>query len=181
LERERARAKRMAVPLCVAMLDLDHFKVFNDRYGHAAGDVCLKRVAAAMAAELRNERDLAVRLGGEEFLLLLPSTELSEAVRVAERVRRHVEAIAIPHEEFGPRGVVTASLGVAAGPVSAHDFAELLSGADAALYAAKRNGRNQVWPPFVSRDNPISRLPRQAGEYDRESHSELPAQTRLFR
>ncbi len=148
--------------VAVIMADIDYFKPFNDRYGHGAGDACLKRIASAIASELRNEGDLAVRLGGEEFLLLLPTTDMSEAVRVAERVRRQIESIAIPHEEFGPRGVVTTSLGVASGPVSAHSFTELLAGADAALYAAKRNGRNQVWPPFVSRNNPIARLRQDA-------------------
>lgn len=148
--------------IAVIMADIDYFKPFNDRYGHGAGDACLKRIAGAIASELRNEGDLAVRLGGEEFLLLLQTTDMSEAVRVAERVRRQIESIAIPHEELGPRGVVTTSLGVASGPVSAHSFTELLAGADAALYAAKRNGRNQVWPPFVSRDNPIARLRQDA-------------------
>jgi diguanylate cyclase (GGDEF)-like protein len=144
--------------VAVIMADIDHFKLFNDRYGHAAGDVCLKRVAGAISAELRSARDLAVRMGGEEFLVLLPLTEMSEAVRIAERIRRRIESIAIPHEEFRPRGVVTTSLGVASGPASAHGFAELVTGADAALYAAKRNGRNQVWPPFVSRGNPVAKL-----------------------
>jgi diguanylate cyclase (GGDEF)-like protein len=144
--------------IAVIMVDIDHFKPFNDRYGHAAGDVCLKRVAGAIAAELRDARDLAVRMGGEEFLLLFPSTDMSEAVRIAERVRRQIEDVAIPHEEFGPRAVVTASLGVAAGPVSCHSFTELLAAADSALYAAKRNGRNQVWPPFVSKNTEVDRL-----------------------
>ena len=144
--------------IAVIMVDIDHFKPFNDRYGHAAGDVCLKRVAGAIAAELPDARDLAVRLGGEEFLLLFPSTDMSEAVRIAERVRRQIEDVAIPHEEFGPRAVVTASLGVAAGPVSCHSFTELLAAADSALYAAKRNGRNQVWPPFVSKTTDVDRL-----------------------
>lgn len=130
----------------VVMIDIDHFKEFNDRYGHAAGDVCLKRLAAAISAELRNECDLAIRLGGEEFALLLPWTDMSEAVRVAERVRRQIEGLAIPHEEFGTRGVVTVSLGVTAGRVRVHKFAEMLARADAALYAAKRSGRNQVIP-----------------------------------
>lgn len=153
-----AKGSEQDALVAVVMADIDHFKLFNDRYGHASGDVCLKRVAGAIAAELRSERDLAVRMGGEEFLVLLPLCDMSEAVRVAERIRRRIESTAIPHEEFGPRGVVTTSLGVAAGPVSAHGFAELVAGADAALYAAKRNGRNQVWPPFVSRGNPVAKL-----------------------
>ena len=142
----------------VVMIDIDRFKPFNDRYGHVYGDTCLKRVAGAIAAECRNQDDLAVRLGGEEFLMLLPQTEMSEAVRVAERVRRQVEALGIPNEGLGTSGIVTVSLGVVAGPASARDFAELITGADTALYAAKRNGRNQVWPPFVRKDNPVTSL-----------------------
>jgi diguanylate cyclase (GGDEF)-like protein len=145
-------------PVAVVMVDIDHFKPFNDRYGHVVGDVCIKRVAAAIAAECRNESDLAVRLGGEEFLMLLPRTEMSEAVRVAERLRRQVEELGIPHEGLGTRGVVTVSLGVMAGSVAGQGFAELLTGADTALYAAKRNGRNQVWPPFVRRGGAVAHL-----------------------
>lgn len=133
----------------VVMIDVDHFKPFNDRYGHAAGDKCLVRVAGLIAGQLKSQQDLAFRFGGEEFLLLLPGTEMSDAARIAERLRLEIENVAIPHEDLGPRGVVTASFGVAAGPVSAHSFAELLSAADAALYAAKGNGRNQVWPPLI--------------------------------
>jgi len=145
-------------PVAVVMADIDHFKAFNDRYGHAAGDDCLKRVATVLAGELRNEQDLAVRLGGEEFVLLLPATDLAEAVGVAERVRRQVEGVAIPHEAMGRRSVVTISLGVAAGSSSLHAFGELVAAADAALYAAKRNGRNQVWPPCAKKDNSVARL-----------------------
>lgn len=145
-------------PVAVVMLDIDRFKLFNDRYGHVAGDTCLKRISGAITTELRNTADLAVRYGGEEFLVLMPQTDLPSAVRIAERIRRQIENLAIPHEDLGVRGVVTASLGVVAGPVSTHGFTELVTGADTALYAAKRNGRNQVWPPFVSRNNPVAQL-----------------------
>ncbi len=101
------------------LLDVDHFKAFNDLYGHPAGDACLKRIAACVAAELRNTDDLAVRYGGEEFLLLLPATDIAEAVRVAERVRRAIAALGIPHDGAEKTGLVTASLGVGAAPVSA--------------------------------------------------------------
>lgn len=151
-------------PVAVVMIDVDHFKAYNDRYGHVAGDTCLKRVAGAIASELRSERDLAVRLGGEEFLMLLAGADLSTAVRVAERVRRQIEGLAIPHEAMGPKSAITASLGVTAGPVSAHSLSELVAAADAALYAAKRNGRNQVWPPFVKTDNPVASLGLPAAE-----------------
>ncbi|HXW65851.1 MAG TPA: diguanylate cyclase [Burkholderiaceae bacterium] len=136
-------------PLAVIMLDIDHFKLFNDRYGHVAGDACLKRITACVSAELRNADDLAVRYGGEELLVILPGTDASTAIRIAERIRRSVEALAIPHEALGARRIVTLSCGSAAAPVSAVSAAELIAAADAALYAAKRNGRNQVWPPLV--------------------------------
>jgi len=147
--------------VAVVMIDIDHFKLFNDRYGHVAGDTCLKRVAGAIATELRNMDDVAVRYGGKEFLVLLPQTDQSMAVRIAERIRRQIEKLAIPHE-LGGFGVVTVSLGVTAGPTATHCIAELIAGADAALYAAKRGGRNQVWPPFVSRNNPVAILKKSA-------------------
>jgi diguanylate cyclase (GGDEF)-like protein len=133
-------------PVAVIMLDIDHFKLFNDRYGHVTGDACLKRVAACVSSELRNPNDLAVRYGGEELLVLLPNTDASDAIRVAERIRRAIEAIAIPHESMGASAIVTSSLGAAAAPVSTISEQELIAAADAALYEAKRNGRNQVWP-----------------------------------
>ncbi len=139
--------------VAIVMLDIDRFKPFNDRYGHIAGDNCLKRVAGAIVSELRHENDLAVRYGGEEFMILMPDTDLPAAIRIAERVRRQIERLAIPNEARGERGIVTASFGVAVGPVAMHSFSEILSGADSALYAAKRNGRNQVWPPFIRRDD----------------------------
>jgi diguanylate cyclase (GGDEF)-like protein len=143
------RQPDVAFSVAAIMLDIDHFKPFNDRYGHVAGDLCLKRVASCVRAELRNDGDTAVRYGGEEILVLLPNAEIHDAVRVAERIRRLVEALAVPHEGLGMRKVVTASLGVAAAPVATVSASELISAADAALYAAKRSGRNQVWPPLV--------------------------------
>jgi diguanylate cyclase (GGDEF)-like protein len=134
-------------PISVVLLDLDHFKHLNDCYGHAAGDLCLKRVAAIVMAELRGADDHAVRYGGEELLLLLPKMELAHAMRMAERLRRAIEAAAIPNEGAGIRGVVTASFGVAASSVRDLSGVELIAAADSALYAAKRSGRNQIWPP----------------------------------
>jgi diguanylate cyclase (GGDEF)-like protein len=146
-------------PVAMIMLDVDHFKLFNDRYGHVLGDACLKRVAASVNAELRNGDDLAVRYGGEELLLLLPQTEASEAIRIAERIRRSVEALGIPHDALGARGVVTVSCGAAAAPVSTISAQELIGAADAALYAAKRNGRNQVWPQLLRDTGLVDREP----------------------
>ena len=149
----------------VILLDVDHFKSFNDRYGHLAGDLSLKRVAEVLRSISCNMGDVAARFGGEEFLLLLPHTDLATAVRAAERVRRAVEQLAIPHEAVA-KGLVTVSLGVMAGPVAIHSFTELVEGADMALYAAKRAGRNQVWPPFVTAESgPVTKLsvPRRRG------------------
>src|SRR5205823_6279295 len=119
-------------------------KLFNDRYGHVTGDACLKRVAACVTAELRSNDDLAVRYGGEEMLVLLPKTDASDAMRIAERIRRSVEALGIPHEGLGARRTVTISSGAAAAPAPTISALELIAAADVALYAAKRNGRNQV-------------------------------------
>ena len=136
-------------PIATLMIDIDHFKAFNDRHGHLVGDLCLKRVANVVA-ELARIDDLAIRFGGEEFLLLLPRTSLSNAIRIADRLRRAIEALAIPHETLGGSKVVTASFGVMAGAISAHTAEELIRGADDALYAAKRDGRNRVWPPLLA-------------------------------
>ena len=150
-------------PVAMIMLDIDHFKLFNDRYGHVTGDACLKRVAACVSAELRNVDDLASLHGGEELLVLIPNTEASSAIRIAERIRRSIEALAIPHEGLGATRIVTASCGAAAAPVSTISAPELIAAADVALYAAKRNGRNQVWPQLL----------RDAGADDREPHANV--------
>jgi diguanylate cyclase (GGDEF)-like protein len=134
-------------PVSIVMIDIDHFKQLNDRYGHTAGDLCLKRIAAMLLAELRKGDDLAVRYGGEEFLLLLPSIEMMDAVRLAERIRGSIESAAIPNYGSGLWDTVTASFGVAAASVSDLSPHELIAAADHALYAAKSKGRNQVWPP----------------------------------
>jgi diguanylate cyclase (GGDEF)-like protein len=137
-------------PVSVVMVDIDHFKHLNDRYGHGAGDICLKRIAAKLLAELREADHIAVRYGGEEFLLLLPHMQMMDAVRLAERIRRTIENAAIPNDGSALRGVVTASFGIAASSVSDLSAAELIAAADQALYAAKSKGRNQVWPPFAA-------------------------------
>lgn len=125
------------------VFDVDHFKAFNDHYGHARGDGCLTRIAACARAELRSEADLAFRTGGEEFLLLLPHVELETAIGVAERIRMAIEGLGIPHDK-ARAGVVTASFGVAAAQVGACSAAALVEAADKALYVAKRGGRNRT-------------------------------------
>ena len=157
LERESERLWKEAssgTAVAAIVCDIDYFKAYNDRYGHPAGDLCLKRAATAIAEELRDERDMAVRIGGEEFLILLPHANAASASRTAERIRRAIVALAVPHEA-SVQGIVTASFGVMAGPAEFHSLAELIAGADGALYAAKRNGRNQVWPPFGERSEHV--------------------------
>jgi diguanylate cyclase (GGDEF)-like protein len=131
-------------PISVVLYDVDRFKAFNDLYGHQAGDECLRRVAACAAAEIGAEDDLAGRYGGEEFILLLPRTPLDEARRVAERLRAAVAALRIPHAGGEELGVVTASFGVACADSAQRSFEDLTAEADAALYRAKRSGRNRV-------------------------------------
>lgn len=144
LEREMARCRRDGLPLSVAMIDVDHFKSYNDCYGHPAGDTCLKKVADALQASARRASDLVARYGGEEFSLVLPNTDSAAARQMAEAARQAVEALAIPHEQT-PAGRVTVSIGVtslANGFES--DVEGLWRGADEALYRAKREGRNRV-------------------------------------
>jgi diguanylate cyclase (GGDEF)-like protein len=145
IEQVWANTGEIITPAGVILIDVDHFKLYNDFYGHPAGDACLKRVAACVRTALR-DGDLAVRYGGEEILILLPETGAPEASRIAERIRQDIEALLIPHEALGPKRMVTVSCGAAAAPIQTVTAQELIAAADAALYAAKRNGRNQVWP-----------------------------------
>jgi diguanylate cyclase (GGDEF)-like protein len=140
LEKEYAGYARNGTMFSVIMLDLDYFKSINDNFGHAAGDYALATVAARLAATLRAQ-DSVARWGGEEFLLLLPQTELHEAARVAEKIRRVVSGITLNETAESPS--LSASLGVAC-VGQARDLEVLLSQADKALYAAKDNGRNRV-------------------------------------
>ena len=146
LEREWERGKRSRAALSLLVVDIDHFKAFNDRHGHPEGDTCLVRLAGAMQGALRGGTDLLVRLGGEEFVALLPEAAPEEAAAVAERVRAQVESLALPHGASPTAPVVTVSVGWAStSPATEpHGPAALLARADAALYRAKREGRNTV-------------------------------------
>jgi len=131
--------------LAVVMIDVDHFKLFNDRYGHPAGDECLRVVAAILRETTESPTELAARYGGEEFILLLPNTGLSRALAVAESVRAAIRNRQLPHETSPLGGVVTVSLGLAVCIPSSELSPEgLIAAADAALYMAKNNGRDQV-------------------------------------
>jgi diguanylate cyclase (GGDEF)-like protein len=130
--------------LALVALDVDHFKAYNDHYGHAEGDACLRAVGHCLAAETRASEGIAARIGGEEFVVLIPGADTESARRWAEELRAGVEARALPHAGNPGAGVVTISLGVAlAGPGDA-GWEAALARADSALYEAKRGGRNRV-------------------------------------
>lgn len=138
------------IHLAMLMIDIDHFKLYNDSFGHQEGDVCLRRISGIFRSELRERGDMAFRFGGEEFLVLLQGLDLPDAVAIGERVRQAIEAAAIPHPaEPTDRKVVTVSVGAAAMVTDdGLNVARLIAAADAALYEAKRNGRNLVYPPL---------------------------------
>jgi len=141
-QRELAQAQRGGSPASLIMLDADHFKLFNDRHGHLAGDQALKSLVGAAQDQLR-EYDILGRWGGEEFAALLPRTSRAQALKVAERIRSAVEALSM---EAASRGGITISAGVAQSREIGESLDELLARADAALYRAKDLGRNRVEP-----------------------------------
>ncbi|CAD5108687.1 GGDEF domain-containing protein [Zestomonas carbonaria] len=144
LEREWHRCARQGEPLGVLMLDIDHFKLYNDSYGHLAGDACIRQVAEAMRASVREHVDFAARFGGEEFTVVMPGADLATACAIAERIRATVEALHLPHGG-AERGYLTVSIGVASSEQGHANSEEALVGnADVALYEAKRSGRNRV-------------------------------------
>lgn len=143
LHEEWERARRAGEPVALAMVDIDHFKLYNDHYGHPAGDECLQRVAAELTRNLRTS-DLVARYGGEEFAVVMPGLDVDAARRAAERLREAVAGLAEPHL-LACAGIVTVSIGVAAmTPVAGHGPEDLVELADVELYRAKRGGRNQV-------------------------------------
>lgn len=144
LDVEWARARRDRSPLALLMMDADHFKKFNDNYGHLAGDACLRAIAAAIAAVPKRATDLVARYGGEEFAVLLPQSDIAGAYVIAESVRRAVYDLAVPHL-FNEEQRVTVSIGLASiVPTRASEPLELIAASDKALYEAKHQGRNQV-------------------------------------
>jgi diguanylate cyclase (GGDEF)-like protein len=136
----------MHIPLAVALVDIDHFKVVNDTYGHLVGDKALRAVTDALQSQLRGY-DLAGRFGGEEFVVLLPQAREQDALNVAERLRSHIAGLAIPVEDGDESaGYVrlTISVGVASLNGETRELTDLLAAADAALYHAKETGRNKT-------------------------------------
>lgn len=129
--------------IAAIMLDIDHFKRYNDVHGHVDGDACIRAIAGAVREEVGN-LGAVFRYGGEEILVLMPDAARAQAAEVAEAIRAAIETAAIPHRGLPQGGVVTASLGVATGEIDRRPLDELLRDADAALYEAKRVGRNRV-------------------------------------
>jgi diguanylate cyclase (GGDEF)-like protein len=142
LEREIRRALRSDQSVGLMMLDLDHFKKFNDTYGHDAGDAVLRETAAFLKRSVRAE-DIVCRFGGEEFVVILPLADAQITQARAERIRSKVHELTVLHEGKSV-GSVTVSAGVAALPSHAQSSKALLEAADAALYRAKREGRDRV-------------------------------------
>lgn len=145
LDREWGRAVRNGLSFSLLMVDVDCFKAFNDRYGHPAGDECLRGVARALRSSARRPGDLAARWGGEEFVVVLSETDAEGAVVVAERIRAAVEDLQIAHEASPVSSHVTISVGCATGiPGRGREWTSLVRAADEALYRSKGNGRNRV-------------------------------------
>jgi diguanylate cyclase (GGDEF)-like protein len=145
LEQEWRRALRNKTPLSLIFIDIDFFKVYNDTYGHLMGDECLKQIAKTLSGILNRPGDLVARYGGEEFVVLLPETDTSGAITIAETLRTKVEEMKIPHLKSECSNYVTISLGVATA-IPSHDSSAswLIDKADKALYQAKQEGRNQL-------------------------------------
>ncbi len=144
LDKEWRRAVRDQRPISAIMLDIDHFKAYNDTYGHQAGDDCLKKTAAVINTALRRPSDFAARYGGEEFVVILPDTDGQGAAEVAEHMRREVAAMRVPHTHSAS-GVVTVSAGATSLiPRDGMASSDLIGLVDRALYAAKQGGRNRV-------------------------------------
>jgi diguanylate cyclase (GGDEF)-like protein len=145
LVREWERLRREGRPMAVLFIDVDYFKPYNDTYGHAAGDDCLEAVGRVLGTAARRPGDLVGRYGGEEFVVLLPGTDLTGAREVAERILADVDALALPHAGSQVAGHVTVSIGVAARVPAAGEAPQVvLDAADRAVYAAKRAGRHRV-------------------------------------
>ncbi|NNC54887.1 MAG: GGDEF domain-containing protein, partial [Pseudomonadales bacterium] len=142
-DREWRRCERSGKSLAVIMLDIDHFKLFNDGYGHQAGDDCLQAVAGVLVEAAQRPFDIAARYGGEEFVVILPETDMAAARRIAEKIVSGVMALNIPHAYSSVAESVTISAGVSAAlPGNELACADLLRTADEALYKTKHTSRN---------------------------------------
>jgi diguanylate cyclase (GGDEF)-like protein len=145
IQAEWTRAMRTGQPLALISLDIDYFKQYNDRYGHAQGDCCLQEVAQVLKQAVQRGGDLACRIGGEEFMVVLPGATTQTAKALAEKIRLALAAKAIQHEQSAAGAIVTVSIGVAhTVPSPDQALSALYQAADRALYQAKQQGRNQI-------------------------------------
>jgi diguanylate cyclase (GGDEF)-like protein len=145
LQREWRACLRTGTTLALAMIDIDHFKQFNDTYGHPAGDACLRAIAGILDGEMNRSHDLIARYGGEEFVCLLPDINLTAAQIKAEQLRQAVQSLNIPHKASSTAPVVTISVGLAFFiPTEKLTPEQLVAAADVQLYTAKHTGRNRV-------------------------------------
>lgn len=191
LVREWKRGLRSGQPISLLMVDVDHFKLYNDKYGHPAGDVCLRTVAQALRSSSLRPGDVVARYGGEEFALLLPNTPRNGAERLAQRVLDAVEGLMVPHAASPTCGHVTVSIGIgcydansACWLAAAEDLrfdrdlaggaANLVLSADKALYAAKAAGRAQAWRLDIA-DVTAPDLACEVGPRGRSPHACAPA------
>jgi diguanylate cyclase (GGDEF)-like protein len=155
-------AERESQPLSLLLLDIDHFKNYNDTNGHLAGDKLLQELASLVSESVRKD-DIFGRFGGEEFLLILPHTNTSQALAAAEKIRSRLAAHPFAFAERQPLQVISISGGVAEYPMHGLDAAALLHAADEALYQAKRTGRNRVLPADADTPTPRVLPPAPAG------------------
>jgi diguanylate cyclase (GGDEF)-like protein len=155
--REFNRSNRAKEPLAVIMCDIDHFKAYNDTYGHASGDECLRKVAQTIEQTLERPGDFCARYGGEEFVVILADTSQKGAMHIAEKIRLNILDLQIIHKKAYPLPLISLSLGVATStdqPLTSYE--ELIKNADTALYLAKSNGRNRVESYIHIPDKPES-------------------------
>jgi diguanylate cyclase (GGDEF)-like protein len=145
LEKEWRRGMRFWQPLSILLIDIDHFKAYNDTWGHPQGDACLQAVAHAIDSAAQRAGDFVARYGGEEFAVILPATTAADALSIAEKIRLRIEAVEIGHADAAHTSRVTVSIGIATGlPKQKTDASLLVRRSDQALYAAKSLGRNCV-------------------------------------
>ena len=144
-DQEWNRALRLGQSLSLIIIDIDHFKLYNDTYGHGRGDDCLRKVASTMENVLRRASDFVARYGGEEFAVILPDSDSSKALDIAKQIQDEIDVLAIPHDSSPVAPQVTLSMGVSTlVPEKGKNMQELIDSADAKLYKAKFSGRNKI-------------------------------------
>ena len=145
LDREWARCLHLKCPIALILMDVDHFKLYNDHYGHTQGDECLKEISQILNSSVSTPSHLAARYGGEEFAVVLPELSLDQATQVAEQLRLLIETCQIPHEPSPVSEYVTASIGVTSViPTAEVTIGHVVQKTDLCLYRSKESGRNQV-------------------------------------